>query len=113
MAAKQRALLALLLVHANETLTTDRLIDELWGEHPPARAAKTAQMHVSRLRKALASRCGHGMVVTREAAMSCGSDPEQLDSLQFERLSAQGASDLAAGAPRRPLRSRTRALALA
>ena len=34
--SKQRALLALLLVHANETLTTERLIDELWGESPPA-----------------------------------------------------------------------------
>ena len=43
--SKQRALLALLLVHANETLTTDRLIDELWGESPPANAAKTVQMH--------------------------------------------------------------------
>ena len=34
--SKQRALLALLLLHANETLSTDRLIDELWGERPPA-----------------------------------------------------------------------------
>ena len=34
--SKRRALLALLLLHANETLTTDRLVDLLWGEHPPA-----------------------------------------------------------------------------
>ena len=52
--SKQRALLAVLVLHANETLSTDRLIDELWGEHPPATAAKTVQVHVSRLRKALA-----------------------------------------------------------
>ena len=52
--SKQRALLALLVLHANETLSTDRLIEELWGEHPPATAAKTLQVHVSRLRKALA-----------------------------------------------------------
>ena len=52
--AKQRALLALLLLHPNETLTTDRLIDALWGERPPANATKLLQMHVSRLRKALA-----------------------------------------------------------
>ena len=51
--SKQRALLAVLLLHANETLSTDRLIDELWGETPPATAAKTVQVHVSRLRKAL------------------------------------------------------------
>src|SRR5512132_947522 len=53
--SKQRALLALFLLHANETLSTDRLIDELWGERPPATATKAVQVHVSRLRKALAS----------------------------------------------------------
>ena len=52
--SKQRALLALLLLHANETLSTDRLIDELWGERPPAGGAKAVQMAISRLRKALA-----------------------------------------------------------
>jgi DNA-binding SARP family transcriptional activator len=50
---KQRALLALLLLHANETLSTDRLIDELWGDQPPTTAAKSVQVHISRLRKAL------------------------------------------------------------
>ena len=57
---KQRALLGLLLVHVNETLSTDRLIDELWGEHPPTTAAKTVQVHISRLRKALAAGGGNG-----------------------------------------------------
>ena len=42
--AKQRALLALFLVHANETLSTDWLIEELWGERPPTTAAKTVQV---------------------------------------------------------------------
>ncbi len=51
---KQRALLALLLLHSNEPLSTDRLIDELWGEQPPGTAAKNVQVYVSRLRKALA-----------------------------------------------------------
>jgi DNA-binding SARP family transcriptional activator len=51
--SKQRALLALLLLHRGETLGTERLIDELWGERPPATAAKSVQVHVSRLRKAL------------------------------------------------------------
>ena len=50
---KQRALLALLLLHANETLSTDRLIDDLWGERPPGSAAKAVQVHVHRLRKTL------------------------------------------------------------
>lgn len=50
---KQRALLAILLLHANEVVTADRLIDELWGERAPTTALKTLQAYVSRLRKAL------------------------------------------------------------
>ena len=50
---KQRALLALLLIHPNESLATDRLIDELWGEEPPPTAAKIIQNHVSQLRRLL------------------------------------------------------------
>ena len=48
--SKQRALLGLLLLHGNETLSTARVIDELWGDQPPATATKTVQVHVSRLR---------------------------------------------------------------
>ena len=58
--SRQRALLTLLLLHANEALTTDRLIDELWGERPPASAAKTVQVQISRLRKALGDEAGRG-----------------------------------------------------
>src|SRR5687767_13551033 len=50
---KQRALLAILLLHANEVVSADKLIDELWGETPPPTAAKTLQAHVSRLRRAI------------------------------------------------------------
>src|SRR5919108_6408627 len=51
--AKQRAVLAVLLLHAGEVVSVDRLIDELWGDEPPATAVKTLQAHVSRLRRAL------------------------------------------------------------
>jgi hypothetical protein len=51
--SKQRALLAMLLLHANEVVSTERLIDELWGEQPPETAGKSLQIYVSRLRKAL------------------------------------------------------------
>src|SRR5687767_14652271 len=67
--SKQRSLLALLLLNANETLTTDRLIDELWGERPPATATKTVQVHISRLRNTLAGGAGNGsdpIIVTRD-----------------------------------------------
>src|SRR5205823_14477910 len=50
---KQRALLAMLLLHANEPVSRDRLTDGLWGEHPPATAAHTLDGYVSRLRKLL------------------------------------------------------------
>ena len=52
---KQRALLALLALRINQTVSPDRLIDELWGERPPATAPKALQVHISRLRKSLAS----------------------------------------------------------
>ena len=51
--SKQRALLALLVLHANETLSAGRLIDELWGERPPVTATKALRVHVSRLRRTL------------------------------------------------------------
>jgi DNA-binding response OmpR family regulator len=43
---RQRALLAILLLHHGEVVSSDRLIDELWGERPPATAAKTLQGYV-------------------------------------------------------------------
>jgi len=114
--SKQRALLGLLLVHANETLSSDRLIDELWGEHPPATAAKTVQVHVSRLRKALAAGGSHdgseGVVVTREHGYQLEIDPEQLDSHQFERLLTEGRTELAANRPESALPALERAVAL-
>jgi hypothetical protein len=57
---KQRALLAILLLHANEVVSSDRLIDELWGEAPPETAAKALQVHVSQLRKLLEPERGAG-----------------------------------------------------
>src|SRR5918992_2027035 len=51
---RPRALFAVLALMGGRVVTTDRLIDELWGEDPPARARESLQMHVSRLRKGLA-----------------------------------------------------------
>jgi DNA-binding SARP family transcriptional activator len=99
---KQRALLGLLLVHANETVSTDRLIDELWGERPPATAAKALQVQISRLRRALVggmSNGSEGTIVTREHGYELTLDPERLDAYRFERLLAEGRSELAASRP--------------
>ena len=50
---KQQALLGSLLLRANEVVSADQLINDLWGEHPPPTAAKTLQAHISRLRRSL------------------------------------------------------------
>jgi DNA-binding SARP family transcriptional activator len=50
---KQRVLLAVLLVHANQVVALDRLIEELWGQKPPAQATASLQAYVSNLRRAL------------------------------------------------------------
>ena len=60
-APKLRTLLAVLLLHANEIVSSERLIDEIWGEDPPATAPKVVQTYVSQLRKAV----GHDLIVTR------------------------------------------------
>ena len=84
--ARQRALLALLLTRANELVSADRLIDELWGERPPRTAANALQFHVSQLRKALGSA---GAIVTREPGYLIQVAPDELDLLRFERLVAE------------------------
>src|SRR3954469_17022117 len=83
---RQRALLALLLLHANEVVSTDRLIDKLWAEHPPPTAGKTVQVYVSRLRKAL----GGERVVGRPPGYLLRVDRSELDLARFERLVGQG-----------------------
>jgi DNA-binding SARP family transcriptional activator len=64
---KRRSLLALLLLHGNEVVSVDRLIDELWGARPPPTAAKGLQVYVSQLRKELQDRgaANGNVLVTR------------------------------------------------
>jgi DNA-binding SARP family transcriptional activator len=81
-APKQRALLAVLLLHANEVVSAERLVDELWGEAPPARAAKLVQHYVSGLRKVLPA----GVLLTRAPGYLLRVEPGQLDLFEFERL---------------------------
>jgi DNA-binding SARP family transcriptional activator len=83
--ARQRALLAVLLLHANEVVSVDRLIDELWGRSPPATAGKILQVYVSRLRKEL----GDGRLLTRAPGYVLRADRSELDFAQFEDLMAQ------------------------
>jgi DNA-binding SARP family transcriptional activator len=77
---KQRALLAALLVRAREVVSTDRLIDELWGEHPPRTAATSLQNFVSQLRKTL----GAEVLVTRAPGYVLEAPAEAIDAARFE-----------------------------
>jgi len=90
---KQRALLALLLLRAGEVVSTDRLIDALWGEHAPASAPNSVHIYVSRLRKALVN----GHLETRGHGYRLAVEPEQLDLVRFERLLVEGRKLLAEG----------------
>jgi DNA-binding SARP family transcriptional activator/DNA-binding beta-propeller fold protein YncE len=90
---RQRMLLALLLLHANEVVSSDRLIDGLWGERPPATAAKVLQNAVSQLRRSL----GDNLIVTRAPGYVLRVEPEAVDARRFESLLEDGRRTLAAG----------------
>jgi DNA-binding SARP family transcriptional activator/streptogramin lyase len=103
-AAKQRALLGVLLLHANETVSTSRLVDELWGERPPATAEKLVQGYVHALRKQL----GDGVLETQAPGYRLKVEPRSLDLAEFERLTDEARRAPAAHA----VELRRRALAL-
>jgi YVTN family beta-propeller protein len=90
---RQRALLAILLLRRREVVSTDRLSDLLWGERPPATAAKTLHAYVSHLRKAL----GGGVLVTRGGGYVLAVEGEQVDAERFEALVAEARRALADG----------------
>jgi DNA-binding SARP family transcriptional activator len=79
---KQRSLLAILLLQANALVSTDRLIDQMWGATPPATCAKSVQVYVSRLRKQL----GNRRLVTHAPGYMLHVEPSELDLARFEQL---------------------------
>jgi class 3 adenylate cyclase len=81
---KPRALLAVLLLHANEAVSTDALLDALWPDVAPRRALGSLQNFVSQLRKAL----GEGQLETRQPGYVLRVEPDDLDARVFERLVA-------------------------
>jgi DNA-binding SARP family transcriptional activator/ABC-type branched-subunit amino acid transport system substrate-binding protein len=102
---KQRALLAALLLRANEVVSQDVLIDDLWGERPPATAAKTLQAYVSRLRKALAGADGEAADGARLETHGHGYvlriAPGSLDAEVFHGRLEEGRRALAGDDPKR------------
>jgi predicted ATPase/DNA-binding SARP family transcriptional activator len=113
--AKRRALLALLLVRANQVVSTGRLIDELWGESPPETATNTLQAHVSQLRRVL-----HGplngdhqpVLLTEPPGYVLRARPESLDAYRFEQLVSAADGARVRGAAAEASRVLTEALGL-
>jgi DNA-binding SARP family transcriptional activator len=89
---KRRAVLAILLLSANEAVSRDRLIEALWSGRPPASAAKSVQVHVSRLRRAFRDleQAGGERLATELAGYVLRVGPDELDGERFERLIADG-----------------------
>ncbi len=88
--SRTKAVLAILLAHANSVVSADRLIDDLWAGKPTPGAAVTLQGYVSDLRRALTDALGEpAPVVTRRPGYLVRVTPDQLDVLRFERLIAE------------------------
>jgi DNA-binding SARP family transcriptional activator len=91
--ARPRALLALLALHRGTVVSSDSIVEDLWGEASPATARHMVAVYVSRLRKTL----GDDIVLTRRPGYVLQVGPEQVDAARFERLLAEGTEALATG----------------
>ena len=90
---RQRALLALLLLRANQVVSSETLLDELWPTEPPLAGRAALRVRVSQLRKAL----GAEVIVTRAPGYLLAVAPEQLDLHRFEHLVSHAGAELEAG----------------
>jgi DNA-binding SARP family transcriptional activator len=84
--ARERELLAILLIHAGEVVSADRLIDHLWGSDLPASPSNALQVVVSRIRKILGA---SPALVTRRPGYVLDVHPEELDARRFAQLVEQ------------------------
>src|SRR4051812_46922350 len=100
-ARRQRAVLAVLLVHLGEVISIDRLIDDLWGEVPPNAATASLQAYVSNLRRVLEPqrrpRQPAAVLVTEAPGYALRVPAESVDAVRFDRFAAQGRRALASG----------------
>ncbi len=90
--SKQRAVLAMLALRANRTVSADDLIDGVWGEDPPASAAKNLQLYVSELRKVLDAGAG-ASIVTHGRGYELRLPEDAVDATRFERLIEEAARE--------------------
>jgi DNA-binding SARP family transcriptional activator len=100
-AAKERLVLALLLLRAGEVVSRDALVDALWGDDPPATAVKTMQGHVARVRRALETVGMNDVLETRPPGYVLCVPADAIDVTRFEHFSTSGRQALVAGDPSR------------
>lgn len=98
---KQRALMALLLLNANQSVSREQIVDELWGDSPPATARETVNVYVSRIRKLLAGNGADAELITSGDGYALRLDPASIDVNRFQRLVDAGQRALADGEPGR------------
>jgi basic membrane lipoprotein Med (substrate-binding protein (PBP1-ABC) superfamily)/DNA-binding SARP family transcriptional activator len=87
---KQRAVLAVLLLHANQLVTTERLVEHVWEDAPPRTASHSVQVYVSDLRRRFGDAGAPDVISTRGPGYVLHADEETLDAHRFERLVAMG-----------------------
>jgi len=109
--AKQRALLAVLLMRANEVVSRDVLIEELWGERGSAASVHSLEVLVSRLRKILHAHDDQ-VLLTRPTGYVLRVGADELDVSCFERMLQDGREALSSGARGKAARTLREALAL-
>jgi DNA-binding SARP family transcriptional activator len=107
---RQRAVLALLLLHAGEALSVDRMVDELWGDGAPPTAAKMVKNAISGLRATLVE--GRALISTEPHGYTLRAQPGAIDAERFAHGVEEGRAALAAGDPRRAAAALREALAL-
>jgi DNA-binding SARP family transcriptional activator len=113
---KQRVVLAVLLVHANQVVSLDRLIEELWGAEPPPQAAASLQTYVSNLRRALEpgrpARTPSRVLVSQPPGYRLVVGAGDLDAARFAALAKEGHRLLQAQRPAAAARMLREGLAL-
>jgi DNA-binding NarL/FixJ family response regulator/DNA-binding SARP family transcriptional activator len=93
---KERVVLGVLLLHANEVVSRERLIDDVWGETPPPTARKAVNVYVSKLRKTLV-RNGNDPIATADGGYRLRVEPERLDAGRMQLLLVNGRERVALG----------------
>jgi DNA-binding SARP family transcriptional activator/ABC-type transport system substrate-binding protein len=97
--AKQRAALAMLLLHRNQTVSRDRLIEGLWGEEPPASAGHTLEAYVSRLRRALLTVEASPRLMARPPGYWLKVEAGELDLDRFQAALDRAGTAISGGDP--------------